>query len=175
MLVKVGLLGREWGEHSDSGLFLSQPDLLLNSWRDIYEPPAGERVRFYSTLHGSAFENELRQVLGVGSQEGRAILASFSAAQWLAPYGRTGTQYIYADEAGVRRLQAALKLSVPAKGENVVVTVPKDEGLFRTVVEPAPGVVCTDPVQTYLDLAITGERGRESAEYLRGELMKWST
>jgi hypothetical protein len=172
--VKVGLLDREWGEVSDNGLFLSDPDVLLDAWRDAYEPPAGQRMGFYTTLHGSAFEDAVRRVLRVGSEKGQAVFASFSAAQWLAPYGRTGTQYFYADEGGVRRLEAALTLSSPAKGENIIITIPKDEGLFRSTVEPAPGAVCTDSVQTYLDLVVAGERGREAAEYLRRQLMKWS-
>lgn len=80
-------------------------------------------------------------------------LASFSAAQWLAPYGRTGTQYVHADAAGLAQLCTALQLSPASKGENVVVTVLDEPGLFRDTVEPAPGVLCTSPVQTYLDLA----------------------
>jgi hypothetical protein len=172
--VKVGLLDREWGEVSDNGLFLSGPDMLLDAWRDAYEPPAGQRMGFYTTLHGSAFDDAARRILGVGSEKGRAILASFSAAQWLAPYGRTGAQYFYADEAGVGQLEAALELSTPSKGENIIVTIPTDEGLFLGTLEPAPGVLCTGPVQTYLDLAVAGERGREAAEHLRHELLKWS-
>lgn len=171
--VKVGLLDREWGEVSDNGLFISQPDMLLDAWRDAYEPPAGRRVGFYTTLHGSGFDDAVRRVLGVGSDNGQAIYASFSAAQWLAPYGRTGTQYFYADEAGVRRLEAALKLSMPSKGENVIVLIPKDKGLFLSTDEPVQGAVCTDVVQTYLDLAVAGERGREASDHLRGELLQW--
>jgi hypothetical protein len=58
--VKVGLLNREWGEVSDKGLFLSEPDMLLDAWRDAYEPPAGKRVGFYTTLNGGAFDNAVR-------------------------------------------------------------------------------------------------------------------
>jgi hypothetical protein len=172
--VRAGLLDREWGQVSDNGLFLSQPDALLDAWRDAYEPTAGERMGFYSTLHGGAFEDAVRRVLRVGSENGQAIFASFSAAHWLAPYGRTSTQYFYADESGVGLLQTALTLSSPSKGENIIITIPKDEGLFRSTIEPAPGAVCTDHVQTYLDLAAAGERGREAADHLRRERMKWS-
>jgi hypothetical protein len=45
---------------------------------------------------------------------------------------------VYADERGLDRLQTALALSSPARGENVVVTVPEDQGVFRDAVEPAP-------------------------------------
>jgi hypothetical protein len=153
-------------------LLLSDPDGLLNAWREAYEPPAGERRGFYTTLHGAAFESAVRE-LGSASDAGSAVLASFSAGQWLAPYGRTGTQYFYADAAGLDRLQSLLKLSSASKGENLVVTVPEDSGLFRDTVEPVPGVICTSPVQTYLDLSIAGERGREAADYLRQERLQW--
>ncbi len=171
--VRSGLLDREWGQVSDKGLFISEPDALLNAWRDSYEPPAGKRISFYTTLHGSSFEEAARQALHPGPENGHAVLASFSAAQWLAPYGRTGMQYFYADNAGLERLQVGLKLSPASKGENVVVTLPKDQGLFRDIVEPAPGAVCTSPVQTYLDLTAAGERGREAAEHLRKERLTW--
>ncbi|RCN58241.1 type IV toxin-antitoxin system AbiEi family antitoxin [Acidiferrobacter thiooxydans] len=171
--VRAGLLDREWGRVSDQGLFLSEPDSLLNAWRDEYVAPEGERLAFYTILHGSAFEEAARQVLGAPPEKAKAVFASFSAAHWLAPYGRTGTQYFYADASGLERLKERLQLSLSPKGENVVVTVPKDSGLFRDTVEPAPGAVCTGAIQTYLDLWVAGERGREAAEHLRQEKLSW--
>lgn len=171
--VRTALLDREWAQVSDTGLFLSDPDALLDAWRDDYEPPAGKRMSFYTTLHGSTFEEAVREVLRSDRTTAQAAFASFSAAHWLAPYGRTGTQYFYADDIGLERLQTALKLSSAAKGENVVITLLKDSGLFRDCVEPAPGAICTSPVQTYLDLAAAGERGREAAEHLRHERLTW--
>lgn len=120
-----------------------------------------------------AFEEVARRALHADGGTGLAAFASFSAAQWLAPYGRTGTQYFYANDTGLERLRSALKLSSIAKGENVLVTVLKDSGLLRDTVEPAPGAICTSPVQTYLDLALAGERGREASEHLRHERLTW--
>jgi hypothetical protein len=171
--VRVGLLDREWARVSEEGLFLSEPDRLLDAWRGAYEPPAGERTGFYTTLHGNAFEEAARRALHAGATRAQAAFASFSAAHWLAPYGRIGTHYFYANDAGLDRLRAALKLSSAAKGENVVVTLPKNHGLFRDTVEPVPGAICTSPVQTYLDLAAAGERGREAADHLRRERLRW--
>jgi len=170
--VRTGLLDREWAQVSERGLFLSEPDALLNAWRDEYEPTVGKRMGFYTTLHGSGFEEAARQTLA-RSEKGKAVFASFSAANWLAPYGRTGTQYFYADDAGLERLKEGLKLSPSPKGENVVVTVPKDDGLFRDTIEPAPGAVCTSAIQTYLDLWAAGERGQEAAEHLRQSRFSW--
>jgi hypothetical protein len=173
--VRSGLLDREWGQVSDKGLFISEPDALLNAWRDQYEPPAGKRMTFYTTLHGSPFEEAARRVLHAGSNKAQAVFASFSAAHWVAPYGRTGIQYFYADDAGLEGLKSSLGLSSSTKGENVMVTVPKDHGLFRDTIEPAPGAVCTSPIQTYLDLTAAGERGQEAAEHLRQQRLTWQS
>ncbi len=170
--VRSGLLDREWAQVSTDGLFLGDPDALLDAWREAYEPPAGARHGFYTTLHGTSFETAVRE-LHPAEATGWTALASFSAAQWLAPYGRTGTQYFYADAAGLDRLRSVLKLATASKGENVVVTELADPGLFRDSVEPAPGVVCTSPVQTYLDLVMAGERGSEAADHLRQERLQW--
>lgn len=171
--VRTGLLDREWAQVSDKGLFISEPAALLDAWRDEYEAPVGKRMSFYTTLHGASFEDAARQVLRAGPAKGQAVFASFSAAHWLAPYGRTGTQYFYADPSGLEYLKSALKLSVSSKGENVLVTVLDDPGIFLDTVEPIRGAVCTSPVQTYLDLTQEGERGQEAAEHLRQEKLKW--
>lgn len=171
--VRNSLLDRGWANVSDEGVFLSNPDGLLNAWRDEYKPPSGERRTFYTTMHGSAFDEALRECGTALALDGLAILASFSAANWLAPYARTSTHYFYADYEGVERLRSLLKLSAATRGENVVVTVFDDINLFRDAVEPTTGVHCTSPVQTYLDLYVSGERGREAAEHLRQEKLQW--
>jgi hypothetical protein len=167
--VRSGLIAREWAQVSKDGLFLSDPGALLEEWRAEYEPPAGKRVGYYTTLHGLAFDDAIRNALHAE----HAILASFSAARWLAPYGRTGSQYFYADQKGLEALKAHLNLSMATKGENVIVTLPKDKGLFIDAQSPAPGIICTSTIQTYLDLTAAGERGQEAAEYLRQEQFRW--
>ncbi|AOO85083.1 type IV toxin-antitoxin system AbiEi family antitoxin [Bosea vaviloviae] len=171
--VRSELVDREWAEVTDDGLRLSQPAALLDAWRDAYESPASERISFYTTLHGKSLEDSARGALSAQRETPNAVFASFSAAHWLAPYGRVPTTYFYADSAGLVTLREALKLSPATSGANVVVMVPKDHGLFNDTTEPAPGVVCTSPVQTYLDLAVAGERGAEAAEHLRQELLSW--
>lgn len=171
--VRGGLIDREWAHASADGLILCEPDALLDAWRDSYVPPSGRRMQFYTPLHGTALQDAARIALEAQNGPGHAAFASFSAAQWIAPYGRTGTHYFFADEEGLRTLHAALKFVTASKGENVVVTLPKDSGLLADTIEPAPGVVCTSPVQTYLDLSAAGERGAEAAEHLRREALSW--
>jgi len=171
--VRSALIDNEWAKLSEGGLVLSKPDALLDAWREDYESPVARREEYYTSLHGRPFDDAARHALGSNSGSGQIAFASFSAAQWLAPYGRTGTHYFYAESDAIDWLKRDLKLASAQKGENVVVMVPKDSGLFLDVVEPAPGAVCTSPVQTYLDLAQAGERGREAADHLRQEKLSW--
>jgi hypothetical protein len=171
--VRTGLVDKEWARISDDGLVLSAPDALLDAWQDVYTQLSGKRLGYYTPLHGKALVDAARDVMGNNDGDRHVAFASFSAAQWLAPYGRTGTHYFIADDDGFRKLQAALMLAPISKGENVVVTFPKDLGLLIDTVEPAPGAVCTSPVQTYLDLSTAGERGAEAADYLRKKMLSW--
>jgi hypothetical protein len=170
--VRTALLDREWAQVVPEGLRLSSPDALLDAWKSSYVLPI-EQLRFYTTLHGSAFDNSVRELFNAIPQKAHVALASYSAAHWIAPYARTGTQFFYADRTGVGLLQKALELSSTAKGENVIVFRPKDEGIFSDLVEPVPGLRCTSPVQTYLDLSKGGQRGEEAAEHLRHMRLTW--
>ena len=171
--VRNKLLEREWAVSNDDGLLLSKPDALLDEWKREYRSLAGKRIKYYTPLHGKLLEERLRVLLGCDDDKGYAVLASFSAAQWLSPYGRTGMHYFYADEKGLSRLIDGLGLTTAAKGENVIVTMPGDRGIFQDAIEPAPGIYTTGVVQTYLDLSSQGERGQESADHLRNEWMDW--
>ena len=119
------------------------------------------------------YKRQVRELFNAIPQKAHVALASYSAAHWIAPYARTGTQFFYADRTGVGLLQKALELSSTAKGENVIVFRPKDEGIFSDLVEPVPGLRCTSPVQTYLDLSKGGQRGEEAAEHLRHMRLTW--
>jgi len=172
--VRAALIDRGWAEVSPEGLRLTRPGTILDKWRDAYEGPTGQRQAFYTTLHGAGFDKAVREVMDNRSPHDKSVFASFSAAKWLAPYGRVGTEFFYADDPGLESLKRALKLSSASKGENVAVIVPEDDGVFRDCIEPASGIVCTSLVQTYLDLSAAGERGREAAEHLRRERLAWT-
>jgi len=171
--VRTALLDREWARTTSTGLYLSAPDELLDAWSSSYEAPVGERKRFYSPLHGASLENATRRVFSQ-DLKGHGCFSSFSAANWIAPYSRIGTLHFYADPQGLEALKEALQLTPVTKGDNIVITLPKDKALLFDTVEPSPGVLCTDPVQTYLDLSIAGERGQEAAHYLRQEKFRWT-
>lgn len=172
--VQSSLLDREWAERNDLGLSLTAPRALLDAWSAAYERPLAAERRFYTTLHGSMLEEALRDLFRSAKETAHLAVASFSAAQWISPFGRTATQYFYADEDSVGLLKGSLRLSSASKGENVVVWIPKDRDVYFGSTEQARGICCTSSLQTYLDLMQGGERGREAADHLRRTTLSWT-
>ena len=171
--VRRALLDREWAEELSGGVVLSEPDAVLDAWRAAYRPPDGDVKWLYTSLHGAALEDAAKAVFSLRPLHGWAAFASFSAARWIAPYGRTGVEYFQADWTGAAQIAGALGASGVDRGGNVNVRVLKDWGVLADTIEPAPGIICTSPVQTYLDLSVAGERGVESADHLRREVLSW--
>ena len=171
--VRRALLNREWAEELGGGVVLSNPDALLDAWRAAYRPPNGDVKRLYTSLHGAALEDTARSIFSVRPPHGSAAFASFSAARWIAPYARTGTEYFHADREGATRIADTLRASDVDKGENVTIRILKDHDILVDTISPAPGVICTSPVQTYLDLSVAGERGVEAADHLRRKELSW--
>ena len=171
--VRKALLEREWLEVRDDGAVLVQPDALLQTWRENYRRPTGQSITGYTYLHGRQLDERLRGKLNPYPEQPRAIHSLHSAAQWFAPFSRSGTQTFYADEPGAEVLKEGLKLASAARGANVVLHVPTDESLFDDASEPAPNVFCTSPIVTYLDLWNGSDREREAADHLAGELFPW--
>jgi hypothetical protein len=167
--VRKLLLGHEWAVVGADGLRLSRPEELGLAWQKSYEPRPRSRVTAYTLLHGEALESAVRAALAEAGNGAHAVLASYSAARWLAPYARQATQFFYVDEAGTAILKKHLQLQPVERGENVVLLEPREDDVFAGRVEAAPGVWCSGLVQTWLDLSAAGERGGEAAEHLLRE------
>jgi hypothetical protein len=170
--VRQALIQKEWATADGSGLRLTEPNELLDAWRDSYDPPAGERISAYTPLHGRQFD----EALGQTTLESKAqiALASFTAAKWIAPYARGAVDVVYVDHAGWDALRRYVEVGPISRGANLEVVVLEDQGPLLDAEHITPGRVVTSPVQTYLDLWASGERGQEAAEHLRRETMRWS-
>ena len=88
-------------------------------------------------------------------------LASFSAAEVLAPFVRQHRFFLYW-RGDVKPLVRALELKPVGAGEAVVAYTPYDEGVLYPAGAADPPV--TSPVQTYLDLRAAPGRGEEAAQ-----------
>ena len=171
--VRKILLEREWVKIGEKGIVLIRPDSVLQSWRANYRRPVGRRINGYTHLHGKQLDRCLAGQLNTDPYRPRAIYSLHSATQWVAPYGRDGTHSFYCDESGVELLKKVLDFTPATKGPNVILRIPIDESLFEDAIEQAPGMFCTSPIVTYLDLWNGNERDREAAEHMAGELFPW--
>ena len=171
--VRKALLEREWIEKTDEGVVLVQPDALLKSWRENFHRRTGPSLSGYTHLHGKQLDELLSTQLNARLPHPRAICAMHSAALWYAPFSRDPSLALYCDEAGSRKLKHSLRLDPVQKGPNVTIFVVDDEGLFEDAQQRAPGMLCTDPITTYLDLWNGNDRDREAAEYLASKLFPW--
>lgn len=172
--VRRALLDREWATVTEEGLALKDPDALLDAWSEAYAGLGGKKNSYYTTLHGKGLEDAFLELFRDQQDRPGVLLASFTAAKWLAPYGRIATHNLLSQPAELEHLHQTLALQPAVNGANVVVTMPAHEGVFLDAVHPSPGIVCTSPVQTFLDLSAAGERGKEAAEHLRSKLLRWT-
>lgn len=170
--VRRALIDREWAVVDPSGIRLKKPAAVLDAWRGEYKAPVFYETHYYTLLHGEPLQNAIRAVFTDDSANQHVLLASFSAARWLAPFARVPGHFLYADMEGDALLKTALKLESVPRGANVIVTHPKDDGVFIDRQQLANGLWSTGPVQTYLDLAIAGDRGQEAADHLRREILE---
>jgi len=166
--VRKLLLDNEWAATSGEGLRVVKPEALAREWQHQYKPYFAARFNGYTLLHGENVEKAIHQALSEANmgQQQHVVLASYSAAHWLAPFARHASYFFYADSRGIEILDKTLQLKPVERGENVVTWEPWEDGVFLGRVQAAPGVWCSSPLQTWLDLSASGERGREAAEHL---------
>lgn len=171
--VRRALLDRGWATVSGEGIELTSPNALLDEWQTVYEGHHDTAYNYYTTLHGRTLEESLRRTLSSQNENNASIiLSSFTAADFIAPYGRMGKTYMYADERGLEEIVRGLELKLAMNG-NVQIATPTDNGPFLNAISPTTDILCTSPVQTYLDLFVSGERGREAAQHLREAKLQW--
>jgi hypothetical protein len=169
--VRRALIEREWaGVEAGEGFRLTKPDALLDAWRDdgLWAPSVV--LRGHTLKHGRALDTAIEEVFTeVARQSSNLLLASHSVARRAAPYARTVGEFFYAAPAAIAILKSHLQISPTDQGENVTIFRPSDEGLWQETMALGPALQGTGPIQTYLDLLSTGERGREVADHWRAE------
>jgi len=161
----------EMGE--DGGFRLRDPLKLLSAWRDAYRFERHERRGYFTLLQGKKLRDALA---GLDLQTGGfALYAGFSAAEFQAPHVRQPKTWLYVREQDISKFEKLIEAKPVDSGENLVVLIPDDEGVFYsgdggTMGENRMG--CTNVVQTYVDLWHCGGRGEEAAEALLEQRLK---
>ena len=97
------------------------------------------------------------------------------AAAWsLGRFAGFRTVSLYLRQDPSPDLLAALSFHEAARGSNVWLVVPNDEGVFHGTTT-RDGIPCVHPVQAYIDLHAHPERAGAIAREIRGEYLQWKT
>jgi hypothetical protein len=147
---------------------------LLLAWRAVYRFARHSRRRYFTLVQGRALQEKLRAL--DPADQGRLAYAAFSAGDLQAPAVRQPRTWLYLDGRFEAEFQSAIEAKPVDSGENLVVLIPDDRGVFYRAETGTRRLVCTNAVQTYVDLAHAGGRGEEAAEaILRQRLIPaWS-
>lgn len=159
-------------QQSGGGFRVADPIKLLQAWRDAYRFDLNERLGFFTLLQGSKLQESLAR-LGHDFED-HVAYAAFSAADFQAPHVRQPKTWLHVSGHLVEEFRAKLGVKPVESGENLVVLVPVDEGVFFTPEVSASGnrLPCTNEVQTYVDLWHSGGRGQDAAEALLEQRIK---
>lgn len=169
--VRRALIEREWAmEDVGGGIRLTQPEALLDAWRDKGDHKPEVQLRGHTLMRGKQLEDALMNAFRLaGELDAHLLLASHSVARRMAPFARVSGEFFYADDKGLQLLMDHLDIAQTDKGENITVYKTSDAGLWNEAVTLGEHWKATDTFQTYLDLLASGERGREAAEHWRSE------
>lgn len=157
----------------DGGIHLREPLKLLYAWRDAYRFNRQERRSYFTLLQGKRLRDALEKL---GERAGdSAAYAAFSAAEFQAPHVRQPKTWLYIHANSIPQFEELLEAKQVDSGENLVVLVPNDDGVFYALdsgVSEFGRLHCTNEVQTYVDLSHCGGRGAEAAEALLDQRLK---
>lgn len=160
-------------ELPDRGVHVRDPQKLLFAWRDAYRFDRHERRSYFSLLQSKRLQEALANF---DSQTGGyAAYAAFSAADFQAPHVRQPKTWLFVSEREIPKFEQMLEAKQVDSGENLVVLIPDDDGVFYLGDGGVMGqrrMACTNLVQTYLDLSHCGGRGEEAAEALLEQRLK---
>jgi Holliday junction resolvase len=145
-------------------------DALLDAWREAYDFSKHHILRGHIAARSS--DEILRQLAGQLKRHHIEHAATGLAGAWLLnQFAGFRLVVFYVGQMPPAEAQQGMGFHEEARGENVWLVVPNDEGVFHGA-EEREGIRCVHPVQVYLDLKDHPERSAEAAEALRKNLLK---
>lgn len=145
---------------SGGGFRVRDYEGLLQAWRAAYRFEHHTRRNYFTLLQGRSLQERL---YGIGS-DGHVAYAAFSAADLQAPAVRQPRTWLYIDRNMEPQLSENLEAKLVDSGENLVVLLAGDPGVFYKLEHGPNRISSTNAVQTYVDLFHSGGRGAEAAE-----------
>ena len=162
-------------ESGDDGFRVRDPLKLLFAWRDAYRFDRHHQRRYFTLKRGPELKHSLSSLESITG--GYAAYCAFSAADFQAPHVRQPRTWLFIGADWEEECAAAVGAKIVDTGENLMVLIPDDLGVFYGQESEGDRLASTNPVQTYVDLWHCGNRGQEAAEALLNQKLKleWKT
>jgi len=157
---------------NDGSIVASDPDLLLDSWREKYDFKKNRIIKGHIAARSS---NEvLKKISDFLLDKDILHAATGLSGAWLyCKFAAFRIVSFYIEEHLSSNLFKSLGFREEERGSNVWFVVPKDEGVFHGS-KKVEGIICAHPVQVYLDLFGHPERAMEAANDLRKNFLNWN-
>ncbi len=157
---------------NDGSIVVSNPDLLLDSWREKYDFNKNRIIKGHIAARSS---NEiLKKISDLLSDKDILHAATGLGGAWLyCKFANFRIVSFYIEKQLSKDLFKFLGFREEERGSNVWFVVPKDEGVFHGS-KKVEGINCAHPVQVYFDLFGHPEGAMEAANDLRKNFLTWN-
>lgn len=163
-LLETGLVGRE-----ECGITVTDPNALLDSWREDYRFKRHHLIRGHIAARGG--DSPIHFVAGTLAKHEQCYAVTALPAAWLwTRFAGFRLSTIYLSTSPSAELKRDLGFREEARGANTWLVVSNDEGVFDGA-ELVEGIRCVHPVQAYVDLKSHPERATEAAAELRRRML----
>ena len=144
---------------------------LLTRWASYYDFALLNKMNAYYSLDED-LDRFVRKLSAVDERDLRYALTLQAGAALVAPFVRPVNIHLYVEPEKLSEWQKLLSLQLTELGGNVFLVEPYDEGVFYKV-QRLREVYVVSNVQLYVDLYNYPARGREAAEHLRKEVIRF--
>ncbi len=166
-LLKMGLCRQT----EKNRVVVANPGELLTRWAGYYDFALLNKVNAYYSPEEN-LDSFTKRLSAVGKFDERYALTLHAGVSLVTPYVRPVNIHLYIDSEKLGSWQELLGLQLTELGGNVFLVEPYDEGVFYRV-QQLRGINVVSSVQLYVDLYNYPARGREAAEHLRKEVIRF--
>ncbi|MEO8905910.1 MAG: type IV toxin-antitoxin system AbiEi family antitoxin [Polyangiaceae bacterium] len=157
----------------DGTINVTNPDLLLDAWAEVYAFDKHRILRGHVNAKGSV--DLLASLAKTLTGEKVRYAATGLAAAWLlTEFAAFRLITLFVSHRPDDRALKDAGFREESRGANVWLVVPNDEGVFSGT-EIIDNIRVVHPVQAYLDLASQPERAKEAADELRTRRLRWGS
>ena len=167
------LIDEEYIKKEQGLYYLTEPGKLLDEWCRNYTYTQNKMFTYYSFEQN--LEKLIKKVVRISEDKDlKYTLTLLSGASLIAPFirGISSLQMYVTDSENLSEWVRLLDLRPAESGNNISMYIPYGEGVFDKT-QKIDDIEIVGNIQLYLDLYNYPTRGREQAEFLRREKIKF--